>query len=235
MQRRYKTNNIMDDPTPPTPPADLVPPTPPTPTPAPPADPTPPTPPGDPKPPDDADTGNPSLDDFDGDDEGDDAEASHSDAATQNADIKFDADGNVEIGTGIGGESLTIPKDVFEAVPEGSRKDVVAYEKACLAKHQAAFNKAVNGNIKASNERFGAEFKSTVKDAIRGGRDIFGEKLFTKIWNNPHLKTDPDMLGALAARGRSLKSDTGVGDKGSGGSGDSFAARGIDPRMALFK
>jgi len=221
----------MDDPTPPTPPADPVPPTPPTPTPAPPADPTPPTPRDDPKPPDAADTGNPSLDDFDDEGEGD---GEDKPPAPADSDIKFDAEGNVEIGTGFGGEKLTIPKEMFDGVPEGSRKDVVAYEKACLAKHQAQTNKALNGNIKAAQERFGAEFKSTVKDAIRGGRDIFGEKLFTKIWNNPHLKTDPDMLGALAARGRSLKSDTGVGDKGSGGSGDSFAARGIDPRMALF-
>jgi hypothetical protein len=62
--------------------------------------------------------------------------------------------------------------------------------------------------ITACREKFGAELPKYVKHAAVGGKDIFGPELWSRLSKINAFSNDPEIIHALAARGRALSNDS---------------------------
>lgn len=75
---------------------------------------------------------------------------------------------------------------------------------AAAAKKQADANASM---VKACRDRFGADLPRYAEMARKGGLDIFGDKAWGMLRSVPAFTNNPDILAALAARGRAITND----------------------------
>lgn len=68
----------------------------------------------------------------------------------------------------------------------------------------------------ATKKELGADLPTFVTDAKKGGETLFGKDLWGIIRSIPMLANDARMIKALAAYGRSVKTDDGAGNHGGG-------------------
>ena len=64
--------------------------------------------------------------------------------------------------------------------------------------------------VDSARSRFGSELPKVVKFANIGGRDIFGDELWSVFRKIPAFANNPDVLERLARRGRIVEEDNGV-------------------------
>lgn len=64
--------------------------------------------------------------------------------------------------------------------------------------------------VESARSRFGSELQKVVKFANIGGRDIFGDELWSVFRKIPAFANNPDVLERLARRGRIVEEDNGV-------------------------
>jgi hypothetical protein len=99
--------------------------------------------------------------------------------------------------------------------PEAAKAAVDAYAAHAKAQYSLQFaqqqqaeadlNKAM---VTACREKFGPELTKYVKHAAVGGRDIFGEEVWGRLSKINAFSNDPEIINALAARGRAITNDS---------------------------
>ncbi len=77
----------------------------------------------------------------------------------------------------------------------------------------------------ATRTELGAELPAFVADASAGGQAIFGEELWGILRAIPAFANDVRVVKALAAHGRSIKTDTGAAGHSAGGPQGTLAER----------
>jgi len=99
--------------------------------------------------------------------------------------------------------------------PEAAKAAVEAYAAHAKAQYSLQFaqqqqaeadlNKAM---VTACREKFGPELTKYVKHAAVGGRDIFGDEVWGRLSKINAFSNDPEIINALAARGRAITNDS---------------------------
>lgn len=139
----------------------------------------------------------------------------------------------VDLGTDAAGNKIEFDSAAVKAIapammkhglkPEQA-KDIVGayaeYQKARYAEQVQAEQTAVTQLAEATRTELGKDLPTFVADAKKGGAALFGPELWAQLKAIPAFANDVRVIKALAAYGRSIKTDDGAGTPGGGSKKD---------------
>lgn len=96
------------------------------------------------------------------------------------------------------------------AKAEGVVKAYSEYMRSEAKRQQEAAEAFNDGLIRECKARFGADIKKVAKFAREGGREIFGDELWSALKATPAFANNPEVLDRLARHGRRIAADNGV-------------------------
>lgn len=134
------------------------------------------------------------------------------------------------MGTDAAGNKITLDTGAVKAIAPALMKHGLTAEKAkdvisAFAEHvkaqsaeavkaEAAF---IGDLVNKTRAELGKDLPAFVDDAKKGGSSIFGKELWGQLVAIPSFANDVRVIKALAAYGRSVKTDDGAGNPGGGG------------------
>lgn len=136
----------------------------------------------------------------------------------------------IDLGAGPDGNPIPLDSAAIKAVapamlkhglkPEQAKDIIAAYGehmKAQVAEQVKQERDFAEGLAAATKAELGADLPTFVADAKKGGAALFGNELWAQFVAVPALANDVRFIKALAAYGRSIKTDDGAGAAGGGG------------------
>ncbi len=136
----------------------------------------------------------------------------------------------IDLGAGPDGNPIPLDSAAIKAVapamlkhglkPEQAKDIIAAYGehmKAQVAEQVKTEREFITGLVTTAKTELGNDLPVFVADAKKGGAALFGNELWAQLKAVPALANDVRFIKALAAYGRSIKTDDGAGAAGGGG------------------